>query len=122
MSEMSDGRSQDPDPRRTRKEITAMLIMLGIVALLPGLCSVVFIRAHASNWLSGLGMLIGVGGVAMIGMGVARLFGARADSAVAPQPDERGCRTALLFLFGFVLLVALGVGFILAQLSHVRFH
>jgi len=103
---MSDSKSQDPDPRSTRQLITALLILLGIVALLPGLCSMVFIRAHASNSLAELGALIACGGIAMIAMGVRRIFAARLDGSAVPLEDERGCRTALLILLAFVVVVA----------------
>jgi uncharacterized membrane protein len=59
---------QDPNPRATGKLINVLLILLGVVALLPGLCSVFFIATGGPNPIVGVGLIIGFGGVVMLGM------------------------------------------------------
>jgi hypothetical protein len=45
VNAMSDDKSsRDPNPRRTARSITVLLILLGIVALLPGVCSIMYAR------------------------------------------------------------------------------
>ena len=116
MSEMSESKnSQDPDPRATSRLINILLILLGVVALLPGVCSVFFIGTGGPNPIAGLGLIIGGGGVLMIGMGVGRMI--RRDRAAAgeQQADERGCRNALLVLLGLVVSIAAVIGILITR-------
>jgi Na+/proline symporter len=100
---MSDEKSRrDPNPRRTARLVTVLLILLGIVALLPGVCSIMFARLMGGA--GALGLLTGLVGLAIIGVAVARIFSPPPNPAI-PQKDERGCLGALLIVFGLVVIV-----------------
>jgi len=62
-------RSTSPPPRSSgfaRGCLLALLVVIGIVLLLPGICSAWFISAGASNGLAVLGILVSMGGMALI--------------------------------------------------------
>ena len=76
MSDQQPARPGDPNPRRN-PWVTALLILIGLVLLLPGLCSLIFsvaIVADSGSIGSDPGILllfafcflVGAGGVALI--------------------------------------------------------
>jgi hypothetical protein len=116
MSEMSESKgSPDPNPRATGQLITALLILLGVIGLLPGVCSVLFMGTGGPNPIAGLGLIISGGGVLMIGMGIGRMIRRRRAAADEQQADERGCRNALLILLGLIVSIAAVIGILIAR-------
>ena len=67
---MSDDQPTKPPPPRPSSGgqgcVTALLIVIGILLLLPGICSVFFIAGGMSNGLAALGLFVSVGGIALI--------------------------------------------------------
>jgi hypothetical protein len=49
-------------------------------------------------------LLIGLVGLAMIGVAIARIYSPPPGAAI-PQKDERGCLGVLLIVFGLVVIV-----------------
>jgi hypothetical protein len=89
---MSDQPPAQPPAGRSGRNpfVTALLIFIGIILLLPGLCSLIFVAAAVSQrglfdagrsiepiiWLLwGICLLIGLGGVALIAFAVRRRRG-----------------------------------------------
>jgi hypothetical protein len=72
----------------------ALLIILGVLLLLPGVCSLAFISAGANNGLAALGLLVGFGGLMMILSALASLGSARKPPLRREQlgKDERDRR------------------------------
>jgi hypothetical protein len=46
--------------------LLALLVVIGLVLLLPGVCSVIFIAGGDPNGIAVLGLLVSVGGLALI--------------------------------------------------------
>jgi hypothetical protein len=68
--------SDRPAPQRPSGNqsgcLNALLILLGAALLLPGACSLFFISLGLTSGLALLGLLISVGGVALIYVGAVR--------------------------------------------------
>jgi len=107
--------SPDPNPRATGTLITVLLIVLGLIALLPGLCSLLFIGTSGSNPIAGIGLIIGLGGILMIGIGIGRIVRRARAGVDEPQADERGCRNVLLILLGLVVSIAAVIGILITR-------
>jgi hypothetical protein len=105
VNAMSDDKSsRDPNPPRTARQVTVLLILLGIVALLPGVCTTMFAPGGGFGGIGELVVLGGLVGLAMIGVAIARIYSPPPSPAM-PQKDERGCLGALLIVFGLVVIV-----------------
>ncbi len=67
---MSDTQTPGHDPNRPSSGLrgcgAALLIILGVILLLPGVCSLIFISGGMGNDLAGLGLLVSLGGVVLI--------------------------------------------------------
>ena len=107
--------SSDPDPRATSRLIALSLISLGVIGLLPGVCSVFFLATGGPNPIAVFGLIISGGGVLMIGMGIGRIIRRGRAAVGEPQPDERGCRNVLLILLGLVVSIAAVLGILIAR-------
>ena len=78
---MSHDPPTDPPPPRSpiggRGCIIALLIVVGVLLLLPGICSILFIKAGMPNDLASAGLFVSGVGVAMIIVGIVWLTQAR---------------------------------------------
>jgi hypothetical protein len=111
MSDWGDG----GEPRRN-PAVTALMILLGLPLLLPGVCSYFFIRTGPHNSIATMGFVISFGGLALIVFGIRRLILSPAPTAVS----ETSKLLLLLGLLALLALLALAGFYFVEQLSHVR--
>jgi hypothetical protein len=57
---------QNPPPSRARGCSTAVVIAIGVVLLLPGICGLFFISAGMSNPTAGFAVFISLGGLLLL--------------------------------------------------------
>jgi hypothetical protein len=111
MSDWGDGGEARRNPA-----VTALMILLGLPLLLPGICSYLFARAGANNPVAALGFVVSFGGLALILFGIRRLI-------LPPAPTAVSETSKLLILLGLLTVLALLAlaGFSLMEhLSKVR--
>lgn len=112
---MSDPNHPHPDPARESGPprwdpiVTALLILLGLPLLLPGVCSYLFTRNDILNPIAALGFLVGAGGLAMIVFGIRRLAVPRTAATAVPAVSERAKRNILLILLAIFVVLALSL-------------
>ena len=95
---------KDP-PSRWNPAVTALMILLGLPLLLPGVCSYLFSRGGVYlNPLAAAGFLASFGGLAMIGFGIRRLF---VRPFGVPAISERAKLTMLLIYLALLVLPVL---------------
>jgi hypothetical protein len=66
--------------------MTALMIIIGVVLLLPGACSLFFMAMGVNSGVAALGLLISAGGVALIIAGAGRTGRRRPPQDEPPTP------------------------------------
>jgi hypothetical protein len=66
MSAAEPQKNHPPPPSRARGCSTAVMIAIGVVLLLPGICGLFFISAGMSNPTAGLAVFISLGGLLLL--------------------------------------------------------
>ena len=100
-------RAPGEPPSRWNRGVTALMILLGLPLLLPGVCSYLFSRGGVNlNPLAALGFLVSFGGLAMIGFGIRRLF---VRPFGVPAVSERAKLTMLLIYLALLLMLVFAI-------------
>src|SRR5258708_5395836 len=85
---MSDAQTpwHDPNPPEPSGCLSALLIVLGVILLLPGICSVAFMSAGSADPLAAAGLLVSFVGVVLIFGGIGRLSTRQPRPAASMSP------------------------------------
>lgn len=111
---MSDWRNGQ-EPRRN-PAVAVLLIVCGLPFLLPGACGVFFAAKGMPNNIAAIGIVLALGGIAMIGFGIRR-FVAPPESAAVSEGVKLAVLLVLLFALVFLGLWLVGV---VGELSRVK--
>lgn len=102
-------REQAPSPAPLRPRwhpmVTALMILVGLPLLLPGVCGYLFTHSGAGNPLAAMGFVISFGGLAMIVFGIRRLVTSAPSNP--PAVNETVKLTILVVLFFIFLVTAI---------------